>query len=95
MTKPDLEMLFKESLEFRICRDLANGMKHLSLDQKPSTKAFSVGRQYQAPLFVVFVVNVAGKSKPEELRERLYDVLDLADRCVNRWREFLKAKELL
>jgi hypothetical protein len=91
----ELHRLFEQSIELRICRDLANGMKHLSLDRKPSVETFAVGRQYKAPPFVVLTVNVAPKGRPEELRERLYNLVDLADACVNRWSAFLGSKGLI
>jgi hypothetical protein len=89
----DLKKLF-ESLELRICRDLANGAKHLTLNETRSTEAFAVGREYKAPPFVMVIADSAEAGKAQDLRERKYDMLQLSDACIAAWDSFLRLKGL-
>ncbi len=64
----------RSSQALRICRDLCNATKHFNIS-KPSTSAFTVGRQYRAQPFVVY--------EDAENGERLIEVRTLADDCMN------------
>lgn len=78
-----LEKLFQTSLEMRICRDVANGFKHMTLSRNASVdRAFSI----------VFEHNPRGSRTGEMVvlaGGHRIELLDLAGRCVEAWREFI------
>jgi hypothetical protein len=83
-TKDDLRVFFERSVPLQVCRDIANGVKHLELDRNPSTSGFSIGRQYKAAPFVVF--------ESRDGRQDLVELPELVKSCVTDWQGFLKAR---
>ena len=87
----ELKKLFDESLDLRICRDIANGAKHFeirrpSVDEKPSIvrelEPDPYFGQYAYP--GIRLIIYAGN----EVR----DLLTLTTNCVNAWQMFLASK---
>lgn len=84
-----LNALFKENIELRICRDIANGFKHSRLDREPfHDQAFSVVREHVPAGWPSNLGHsnarwsiVAGDDK--------LDLIELASRCVSIWDAFL------
>jgi hypothetical protein len=72
----------------RLARDLANGSKHLTLTSPYVDPHILTAREYApAPLHPGYrLVMLAGGEN--------IDMLDLADRCVAAWREFLREHAL-
>jgi hypothetical protein len=76
--------------ELKICGDLCNGAKHCVLDRKPRTgsQPFLAGRQFESEgtngvfhtLKCRFTIISNGQ---------FYDALELAQRCMALWDEFL------
>ncbi len=84
--KDRLDTLIQGLLPLRICRDIANGSKHLKVNSPSIDANFSIGREY------------CGSEKPEQwfviAGDDLVDVLALADQCVTGWKKFLKDQGL-
>lgn len=83
-----LDRLFQTSLEMRICRDVANGFKHMTLSRNASVdRAFSIVFEYNPRdgRSGEMVVLAAGHK---------IEMLDLAGRCVDGWREFIGSNRL-
>lgn len=85
--RTDLEILFRDNVELGICRDIANGYKHMSLSRASVDQAFSIVFEYNplSPAKGDMVV-LAGGHK--------FELLDLAGRCVALWRNFVESKQL-
>lgn len=83
-SKDELDTLMQNSLSLRVCRDIANGSKHLKVDRPSVDPNFSIGREY------------CGAEMPERwfviVGDDLVDSLALANQCVDSWRIFLRNK---
>ena len=79
--KDELDVLMQDNECLRICRDIANGSKHLKVDRPSVDPNFSIGREY------------CGAERPEQwfiiAGDNLLDTVDLARKCVNAWQNFL------
>ena len=86
--RTSLEALFRDNIELRICRDIANGYKHMSLTHKPSVDgAFSI----------VFEYNPRGTREGDMVvlaGGHKFELLNLATRCVSLWRNFVESNGL-
>jgi hypothetical protein len=88
------------NVEMGICRDIANGTKHLRIHSPSIDANPSIGREYHPPGWpgkrpgttesYFILIEQAGAG--QEVR---YDLVDLADRCVTHWTAFLKQEGLL
>lgn len=87
--KEEVESLFLEHMELRINRDLANSFKHHSIERPSQEQPPSVLIEY-APEHPTFradcrlVVLSEGKK---------YEALELARRCLEIWRGFVKSMQ--
>ncbi len=83
-----LELLFRDNLELRLCRDIANGFKHMALRKKPSVDgAFSI----------VFEYNPRGARKGDMVvlaDGHKFKLLALAGKCVSSWCDFVEHQQL-
>ena len=81
--RKDLDALFAQTFDLRLCRDICNGTKHLTLNNASVDAAFSIGREYDpsSPSGHRFFIIANGK----------YDLLDLTSRCLRAWDEFIAA----
>jgi hypothetical protein len=84
-SQQELEDLFAGSPGLRLCRDICNGTKHFNIDRPSVDANFSVLREY-AP------------SEPSSTRllviaDSRYDLLELAHRCMEAWRQFVDKRE--
>lgn len=76
----ELDSLFSRSRELQVCRDLCNGTKHLTIS-KPSVDAhFSIAREYDP--------SSAHKYRLLVIADDVYDVLELAHKCIQEWERF-------
>jgi hypothetical protein len=76
-------------IQLKVCRDLANLTKHRELKDKPSTRA-------EPSIARIHVANGRGWFGGDsalvaltDISDRPYDLLELADRCLTLWSEFL------
>ena len=85
--RKQLEQLFA-SVELGICRDIANGFKHMELRKKASVDpAFSIVFEYNPMLKAKGeMVVLAGAHK--------FPLLGLATSCVEQWRAFIEETQL-
>jgi len=86
ITRHDMDELFHNSHELKVCRDICNGTKHLNVTSPSFDASFSIYREYSPNepskhRLVVLVDN--------DLRDYQHNVLDLADTCLSTWRTFL------
>jgi hypothetical protein len=83
-----LETLFRNNLELRLCRDIANGFKHMSLSRPSVDRAFSI----------VFEYNPRGGREGDMVvlagNGHKFQFLELAGRCMALWREFVEREQL-
>ena len=75
-----LNLIFKQSRELQVCRDICNGTKHFTLKHPSVDGAFSICWEYD-PAQV-------GKRRLVIIAGEKYDLLDLAFRCVAALDEF-------
>ncbi len=79
----EIEKLMKDSNSLRLCRDIANGTKHESIDKDKASvdRYFSIGYEYAklepfgAKLFII--------------ADDKYDLITFANECLNAWIDFL------
>ncbi len=82
-----LEALFRDNVEMGICRDIANGFKHMELSRASVDGEFSIVFEYwprdgrEGDMVVL-----AGGHK--------FRLLELAGKCVVLWREFVRVNNL-
>ena len=77
----DLDLLFSQSHELQVCRDLCNGTRHLTIS-KPSVDAnFSIVREYDPSNAHQYRLSVIADDKS--------DLLELAHTCLQEWESFL------
>jgi hypothetical protein len=89
----DIRALFEKSRDLQLCRDICNGTKHYRLKYPSVDGDIAIGPEYvpaDAPgerphINETWFVLAAGQRT---------DVFDLADRCVERWKEFLRKHSL-
>ena len=83
----DLET-FCSSEDFRLCQDFCNAIKHFSLSDPKQGREFSLAREYLGAGRGHF----GSDATPVLLsRGKQHDVFDLADRCLDAWRRFLRS----
>src|SRR6266508_3133572 len=87
VSKNDLDQLMVGTYALRVCRDIANGSKHLTVTRPSVDANFSIGREYQ------------GRGQPERwfviAGTDLLDALALARDCRDAWNVFLGQHNLL
>ena len=82
ISQPDMDTMIHSNEAMRLCRDVCNRSKHLTLNRAPSTeKKFSIGREY-SPNGNRFFVIVLGEKR---------DLFEVASACVAFWDDFLKS----
>jgi hypothetical protein len=82
----DLEA-FCSREDFRLCQDFCNATKHFSLSDPKQGREFSLAREYVGAGRGRF----GGDTTLTLLsRGKQHDAFDLADRCVDQWRGFLR-----
>jgi len=82
-SKPALDDLMSRTPALQICRDVANGSKHLVISKPSIDAAFSIGREY------------TGRDQPERwflvAGTHFLDAVEFTNECVRVWEEFLAA----
>lgn len=89
----DVERFIDSSHGMRLCADLCNGSKHLTLtspresgDTRMGQRHFRVGLSEPATISAQYMVEAASEA---------YDAFLLAQSCMDEWRAYLAAKGLL
>ena len=72
--KADVDELFTRTHELRLCRDICNGTKHLTLRNASVDAGFSIGREYDPSSASGYRLFLIADDK--------YELLALATRCV-------------
>lgn len=88
-----LDDFFRDNKEMQVCRDICIGTKHLRVDKPSVDSSFNIGREYvpaewpgDRPHINERWFIIAGDTK--------YDIFELADRCMELWKQFLKQHRL-
>lgn len=87
VSKDQLDALMQSNQPLRVCRDIANGSKHLKVDRPSVDQNFSIGREYCGPEIPDRWFVIVG--------DDLVDTLALASQCVDAWRMFLQDHGLM
>lgn len=86
ISKGRLDMLMQNTQSLRVCRDIANGSKHLKINMPSVDPDFSIGREYCGSQIPERWFVLAGND--------LIDALSLSDECLNAWQAFLQEHNL-
>lgn len=82
----ELDVVMQDNQCLRVCRDIANGSKHLKIDRPSVDPGFSIGREY------------CGDRTPERwfviVGNDFVDALALSNECLDAWRTFLRGHGL-
>ena len=78
--RSDVAELFSQTKELRLCRDICNGTKHLTIKHPSIDADFSIGREYDPWSVSRYRLFLIADDK--------YDILELAARCVKILDEF-------
>jgi hypothetical protein len=91
VSKKDLQNLFQTHKEFQVCRDIANGLKHLDLDKPSISTELGLHREYDyfRGGSVYKITFFEGKEKYE------WEITDFVSACVKKWEQFLVEKGML
>jgi hypothetical protein len=82
-----LEALFRDNLELRLCRDIANGFKHMTLSKPSVDGAFSIVFEHNPRgRRLGNMVVLAGGHK--------FELLELASKGVSLWSQFIRLQKL-
>ena len=97
-TPAEIATLIKVNPELRLCRDIANGFKHMTLSDPSVDARFSIVNEYVPKNWPGAYRYPNGKwticaHNKKELHQ--FGLVDLADRCVAIWHAFLVSKTLL
>lgn len=105
VSKEKLNELFKNNVELRICRDICNKTKHLSLNRSPSVGSkdtcnklgygVTLHREYNHFALPTDLNPVKNISYVVVAAFEKYNAFELADKCLNLWEDFLKQNSLL
>jgi hypothetical protein len=97
-----LSDFFSVHREMRLCRDICNGTKHFDLTQPGIDANFSLVREYVPENWPgdkqrghVIVHEATDKNDPKSRKDFYgFNLIELADKCVNLWSQFLKQNNL-
>jgi hypothetical protein len=93
--RPDLssqlDLLFSDNFEMAACRDICNGFKHKTLNNRPLDADFTLYREYD------YFAKIEGSQSPIKYRAafadgddvRNFDIFALAQRCFQLWEQFI------
>lgn len=82
ISQKEMDGLIQSSEAMRLCRDICNRSKHLTLNRSPSTEAnFSIGREYRPfdrgyRFFIQYL-------------DSMRDLMEIAMSCLQFWDDFL------
>ena len=74
LPKSDINSFYRQTKELRLCRDICNGTKHLTITSASVDPGFSIGYEY-AP-------DEPNGARMFLIADDEYDLLDLASKCV-------------
>ena len=93
VTMNQANQLIKDSMVLRICGDLANGSKHLTLTRSWTHDKSTGIKRNNATVYVG--TGTSAHAFYAESNGREYDVLQLAEDAVGEWRDFLSQHGVL
>ncbi len=102
--KTKIDKLFGDNIEMKICRDICNGIKHLSLTNPSIGNNVSCNCSWHGVTLHREYIHPEMRNGNSPLKDSNYviiadfekiNVFDLADKCINLWDNFLKTNSLL
>ncbi|MGL4577154.1 MAG: hypothetical protein ACRCV9_20375 [Burkholderiaceae bacterium] len=93
-----IEEFFRSNVQMRLCRDIANGFKHMELRQPSVDATFSLQNEYVPKNWPGRYAYPNGKwviCADDETDWYQFGLVELADQCVEIWRDFLVQRGLL
>lgn len=88
----DVERYINESTPLSLCADMANGSKHMELDQRARVDRKTAITRADATVAIGTAVTVKYHIDAGGLT---YDAFDIATKALDDWRQFLSSKNLL
>jgi hypothetical protein len=99
-SKAELQAFMTGNTAMAVCRDIANGTKHLKISRPSIDPKPAILREYHPPgwpgkkpgtseSYIVFVED------PRTEQVAPYELQELASRCLREWEIFLRSKGLL
>jgi hypothetical protein len=100
LSESDLQRFMTDNMAMAVCRDIANGTKHLKITSPTMDANPAFGREYHPPRwpgkrpgtsesYFVLIEDPANGTVSR------FDLQDLAGRCLAEWEVLLRAKGLL
>jgi hypothetical protein len=87
-TKEELDALISETPALRLCRDVANGSKHLTLKATERTERVGLLREYAPDSPTGWRWRLLAIKRRSDDAAELYEIDDLMDGCLEAWRSF-------
>lgn len=94
VSSEEIEDFVKNSEPLKICGDICNGSKHLSINRPRNNSNTRIGSRH-------FALTLGGSSPTIYIKydivsgNKTYDAFTLAIECLNEWKQFLLSKKLL
>jgi hypothetical protein len=85
----DIEALFASMPQLRVCRDICNGTKHLTLNNPSVDPDFSIGREYDPSSPSGHRLFIIAHGTKDWAANGKYDLLQLSSDCVDAWAAFI------
>jgi len=99
MTRQELKDLTERNFELKVCRDIANGLKHLQLDRASVNGKLGLYRAYDhfggedGKGCEILAVSVYGiRNQKEKINA---DMLSLAEKLMTLWKNWLSERRLI
>jgi hypothetical protein len=91
----EVDAFIASRVELRICRDLANGFKHHSISKPSIDSEFAIVNQYVDPEPNGRAYRFPNGEWTILAGGRQFGLVELSDRVISIWREYLRGKALL
>lgn len=90
-TKKEVLAFFDKTIELQVCRDIANGLKHLVLRNPSISSELGLHREYDYDTGgdVYKITFFIGQQKHD------WEVLEFAAECMGKWEQFLSRRGLI
>jgi len=87
--RKDIDALLVSTPQLRVCRDICNGTKHLTLNNASVDADFSIGREYDPSSPHGYRLFIIAHGTKDRAANGKYDLLQLSADCVSAWAGFI------
>ncbi len=88
-TRKEMAAIFEKAIVLQACRDIANGLKHLTLNDPSLSKELGLHREYDWGRDVYKITFFVGKEKYD------WEALEFISDCMGAWETCLRDKNLI